>query len=171
MTTEKKTMQCDEDPPNPGYVRDRRFRSGLRRSKMMTEIPGEPTSEQIRTARLMARLTLEEAASLVYRTKRNWSQWEKGTRQMDAALWEFFKIQLERQEGNIMARYSDAIRWIVENDDTNWLEDSNGTESVAAALVADLFYKTDGQVKTDLIKETQRIEKQKENITKKLAIV
>jgi hypothetical protein len=50
-----------------------------------------------------------------------------------------------------MARYKDAIRWIVENDDTDWL-DSDGTESVTAAMVADLFSKTDEEVKRDLLK-------------------
>ena len=49
-----------------------------------------------------------------------------------------------------MASYRQAIRWIVLNDDTAWLEDGNGSISVTAALVADLFRKTDYEVTADL---------------------
>lgn len=59
-----------------------------------------------------------------------------------------------------MARYTDAIKWIVTNDDTNWLDGEPGTadgqESVTAALIADLFEKTDIQVRADLIDETRK---------------
>lgn len=53
-----------------------------------------------------------------------------------------------------MARYKDAIQWMADNDDTDWVEhdadDAAGTESVTASLVADLFDKTADQVRADL---------------------
>jgi hypothetical protein len=49
-----------------------------------------------------------------------------------------------------MARYKDAIQWIADNDDTEWITDPNGCESVTAALVADLFEKDAVQVRADL---------------------
>lgn len=54
------------------------------------------------------------------------------------------------------ASYKTAIAWIVENDDTEWLDGeadtADGTESVTAALVADLFEKTGEQVRKDLLR-------------------
>lgn len=60
-----------------------------------------------------------------------------------------------------MARYSDAIYWITINDDTQWLDDMNedrsgASMSVTAALVQDLFGKTEEQVIQDLNKEHKR---------------
>lgn len=56
-----------------------------------------------------------------------------------------------------MARYADAIFWIANNDDTEFLSDANGSMSLTACMVVDLFNKTDEQVKADLIKKLTRI--------------
>lgn len=51
--------------------------------------------------------------------------------------------------------YRAAIRWIIDNDDTEFLDDEENTDhtlSVTASLVADLFGKTDTQVWDDLVK-------------------
>lgn len=53
-----------------------------------------------------------------------------------------------------MASYKQAIKWMVDNDDTDWVEAD--PQSVAAALVADLFGRTDLQVRLDIIKELIR---------------
>ncbi len=50
-----------------------------------------------------------------------------------------------------MASYKKAITWMVENDDTEWVE-NNDPISVTAALVADLFDKTDEKIREDLKK-------------------
>ena len=54
-----------------------------------------------------------------------------------------------------MARYADALDWILDNDDTDWLDhdadDACGTESVTAALVADLFERSTKSVREDLL--------------------
>ena len=56
-----------------------------------------------------------------------------------------------------MARYTDAIFWVVTNDDTEFLDDApDSALSVAASMVADLFGKTDMQVRADLVKERKR---------------
>ena len=55
-----------------------------------------------------------------------------------------------------MARYADAIQWIISNDCTEWMHDENGCISVTAALVADLFGKNDEQVKSDLLELYER---------------
>lgn len=61
------------------------------------------------------------------------------------------------REGVIMASisYRRALRWIVENDDTEFLNDENLEHglSVTAALVADLFGKDDEAVFRDLKRE------------------
>jgi hypothetical protein len=44
-----------------------------------------------------------------------------------------------------MARYRDAIEWMVLNDDTEWLAEQDGMPSVTACLTADLFGKTTEQ--------------------------
>jgi hypothetical protein len=56
-----------------------------------------------------------------------------------------------------MARYRDAIFWIVANDDTEFLDDQDGGHlSVTASFAADMFGKTDAQVRADLITERKR---------------
>lgn len=52
-----------------------------------------PTPENIKLARKAAGLTQSQAAAIIYRTKRNWQQWEGGERRMDLALWELFGIK------------------------------------------------------------------------------
>jgi hypothetical protein len=49
-----------------------------------------------------------------------------------------------------MARYKDAIDWIAQNDDTTWVDIPNDPISIRGALVADLFRKSDAQVRKDL---------------------
>lgn len=60
-----------------------------------------------------------------------------------------------------MARYQEAIDWIAANDDTEWVNHAEdwalGTESVTAALVADLFGKESSQVRKDLVRALKRI--------------
>jgi hypothetical protein len=61
------------------------------------------------------------------------------------------------------ASYRAAIEWIAGNDDTSWLEhDANvaeGTECIAAALVADVWGKTTEQVRADLQRAVERMTK------------
>jgi hypothetical protein len=60
-------------------------------------------------------------------------------------------------------RYRRALRWIVENDYTEWLEldaCEATIRSVAASLVADLFGHSDKKVEKDLrrmLKNTKRV--------------
>ena len=57
-----------------------------------------------------------------------------------------------------MAKYKDAIKWIVLNDDITFLDtwDEHPFESVSAALIADLFNKSTEQVVNDMLKEKRR---------------
>lgn len=55
-----------------------------------------------------------------------------------------------------MARYRDAIFWLVANDDTDFLDDPNGSISVTASFAADMFGKPDAEVRADLVKERAR---------------
>lgn len=56
-----------------------------------------------------------------------------------------------------MASYKQAIKWLALNDDCEWLKDYGKDDcvsiSVSAALVADLFNKSDEQVEKDLRKQ------------------
>ena len=60
--------------------------------------PSSPSTEAIRQARDASGLTQTEAAAMIYRTCRNWQQWEAGDRRMDPALWELFWFKA-RQAG------------------------------------------------------------------------
>lgn len=53
----------------------------------------KPSTKTVLEARQAAGLTQTEAAAVVYRTLRNWQQWEAGDRQMDAALFELFCLK------------------------------------------------------------------------------
>ncbi|MBL4820380.1 MAG: hypothetical protein JKY98_05235 [Gammaproteobacteria bacterium] len=47
--------------------------------------------------------------------------------------------------------YKKAIHWIVDNDDCEWLEDgAEAPLSISAALVADVFNRSDKEVRQDL---------------------
>lgn len=53
-----------------------------------------PSAEEVRQVREAAGLTQTAAANLVYRSMRNWQQWERAERQMDPALWELFNLKV-----------------------------------------------------------------------------
>lgn len=53
-----------------------------------------PTPELIRKTREDCGLSTGQAAEVVYRTARNWQQWEAGERAMDPALWELFRLKM-----------------------------------------------------------------------------
>lgn len=57
--------------------------------------PGEkPTAEQIRVARIKAKLTPDKAAELIYMKRRTWQYYESGKVSMHPALWELWQIKL-----------------------------------------------------------------------------
>lgn len=56
----------------------------------------------------------------------------------------------------VRATYRRAIEWVAANDDNEWLHTADGC-SVTAALVADLYGKTDLQVRRDLISQLRLI--------------
>lgn len=59
-----------------------------------------------------------------------------------------------------MARYKDAINWIAEEDDTDFLDDAEDSPlSVTASMVCDLFNKTEQQVRKDILAALARLEK------------
>jgi hypothetical protein len=48
--------------------------------------------------------------------------------------------------------YRDALQWIINNDDTEWLHDDDPVISVTAALVADIYDRSTDEVIADLKK-------------------
>lgn len=48
--------------------------------------------------------------------------------------------------------YKAALQWLIDNDDTERLDDEFGCISVTASLVADIYGKTDEKVTEDLRK-------------------
>lgn len=63
-----------------------------------------------------------------------------------------------------MARYQDAIAWIVYNDDIEWLDEEKPESiiSVTACLVADLFNKEHPVVIADLKKAAAKMDAEHE---------
>lgn len=53
-----------------------------------------PSPDEIRQVRESVGLTQSDAARLVYRSTRNWQQWELNERPMDPALWELFTLKV-----------------------------------------------------------------------------
>ena len=56
-----------------------------------------PSTEEIRSARVDANLSVQEAAALLHTTSRTWQQWEKGDRRMHPAFWELFTVKRNDQ--------------------------------------------------------------------------
>lgn len=52
-----------------------------------------PTPAQVLAAR--GKMTQEEAAALIYATRRSWQDWELGSRRMHPGLFELFNIKLQ----------------------------------------------------------------------------
>ena len=55
--------------------------------------------------------------------------------------------------------YAEAIRWIIENDDVQWLDDENGIISVTASFAADVYSRTDQEIIADLRKAAGKRER------------
>ena len=55
--------------------------------------------------------------------------------------------------------YKEALQWLIDNDDTEFLLECNGSLSVSASLIADIYRKVDAQVWEDLYKLRQKHEK------------
>lgn len=66
-----------------------------------------PLPKDIKAARLRVGLSHAQAAALVYRTARNFQQFEAGERAMDPAIWELFRIKI------IM---NNVLMWAKQND-------------------------------------------------------
>lgn len=56
-----------------------------------------------------------------------------------------------------MSKYTDAIEWIAQNDDTEWLTNEYGSPSVTLHLVAELFGKDIEKATKDLRKKVDEI--------------
>lgn len=55
--------------------------------------------------------------------------------------------------------YREALRWLLLNDDTEWLNDARHGLSVSTALVADLFGVDDERIVADLLRLRERMRK------------
>lgn len=69
-----------------------------------------PEPNLIFHARKSIGLSIEQAANLVYSTKRSWEYWESGERSMSPAIWELFLMKIS---GTIPRKYADEPRSVV----------------------------------------------------------
>jgi len=61
--------------------------------------------------------------------------------------------------------YKDALLWIVQNDDTNFLDDEEGPQSsVTLAFLADIYGRTDEEALADLRAERDRYRKVQKSV-------
>lgn len=58
----------------------------------------------------------------------------------------------KRKPAKVQPSYKVAIKWIIDNEDCEWLESSDPNPSLTACLIADLFDKPVDQVIADLLK-------------------
>lgn len=54
-----------------------------------------PSAEQIRSARLKADMTPEQAAAMIYMKRRTWFHYESGQTIMHPAFWELWQIKVQ----------------------------------------------------------------------------
>lgn len=101
-------------------------------------ILNSPTPEQIHHARISVGLTYEQAANVVYSTRRAWEYWESGARSMSPGLWELFLMKIS---GTIPRKSLDQPRGVVV------IFADNGTQFID--VVAD-----DNFLSLELLKET-----------------
>ena len=53
-----------------------------------------PSLDAIKSARVSAGLTQEEAGAVVKSARRTWQDWERGRRKMPAGLFDLFKLKM-----------------------------------------------------------------------------
>lgn len=53
-----------------------------------------PSPKTIRTLRKRAKLSRTDAAAIIYKSEKTWTNWEQGEREMDPAFWELFNLKL-----------------------------------------------------------------------------
>lgn len=53
--------------------------------------------------------------------------------------------------------YRDALMWMLRNDDTAFLDDDEDASSVTAAFCADIYGKSDKEVRADLLSLRKRM--------------
>lgn len=52
--------------------------------------------------------------------------------------------------------YRHALQWLLDNDDCEWLDDSDAPGSVTAAFIADCYGRDDAELRGDLVKLKSR---------------
>jgi hypothetical protein len=57
--------------------------------------------------------------------------------------------------------YRAALRWLLANDDTTFLDDEEPIPSVTASFAADMFGKSDAEVVRDLFREREKLAKER----------
>lgn len=58
----------------------------------------KPTPKEIKTARILAGLTQEQAASLAgLGSRERWAEYERGARDMPEMRWKMFKLELQNK--------------------------------------------------------------------------
>ena len=67
--------------------------------------------------------------------------------------------------------YSSAIHWIAFNDDTEWLDDENGSPSVTVCLVADIFQRSVEEATADVRKIVERDRRARQGLEQARATV
>ncbi len=92
MQDEKPPVEGEAEPDsaaeqNPPGNR-RRTAPGYRRKDGFWE--EVPTPDMIRTARVCAGLTQEEAGNIVHVSRKGWQKWELGERNMSPGMWDLF---------------------------------------------------------------------------------
>lgn len=53
-----------------------------------------PSSKEIKKARIDAGLSQTAASALIYKNLRTWQQWEAGHRKTDVAFWKLFLLKV-----------------------------------------------------------------------------
>lgn len=57
--------------------------------------------------------------------------------------------------------YASALMWMLRNDDTSFLDEDTDASSVTAAFCADIYRKTDEEVRADLLRLRDKLAKEK----------
>lgn len=61
-----------------------------------TPMKKPPAAKTIRMMRKRARLSRGDAAAIIYKSEKAWTNWEQGERELDPALWELWLLKVDR---------------------------------------------------------------------------
>ena len=100
------------------------------------EIDSAPTPVQVKEARLLSKLTYEEAATAINRSGRAWRDYENGKRIMSVEVWRLFSSKLKSTKFHEQISHMRKIKEDIKEKNAKWRKFVFGDELMTQTEIA-----------------------------------